>query len=86
MQTPTTVLRGPSSIPLSVSGKFRGQLRKGDKSSYEDIFVVKNLQNPLLGRPAIESLNLVMRIEPIITADKPMMKDLVMQEYPSLFG
>ena len=86
LQIPTTVLRGPNSIPLSVYGKFHGQLRKGDKSSYEDIFVVKDLQSPLLGRPAIESLNLVTRIEPIVTADKPMTKDLVIQEYPSLFG
>ena len=30
LQSPTTILRGPSSIPLSVSGKFRGQLQKGD--------------------------------------------------------
>ena len=34
---------------------------------------------------AIESLNLVMRIEPIVRADKPMTKDLVIQEYP-FFG
>ena len=26
LQTPTTVLRGPSSMPLSVSGKFHRQL------------------------------------------------------------
>ena len=26
LQSPTTILRGPNSIPLSVSGKFRGQL------------------------------------------------------------
>ena len=39
-----------------------------------------------MGRPAIESLNLVTGIEPIVTADKPMTKDLVIQEYPSLFG
>ena len=34
LQSPTTILRGPNSTPLSVSGKFRGQLRKGDKLSY----------------------------------------------------
>ena len=33
-------IRGPSCIPLSVSGKFHGQLQKGDMSSYENIFVV----------------------------------------------
>ena len=66
LQSPTAILRGPNSIPLSVSGKFRGQLRKGDKVSYEDIFVVKDLQSSLLGCLATESLSLVMRVEPII--------------------
>ena len=36
LQSPT------SSIPLSVSGKFRGKLQKGDKVTCEDIFVVKD--------------------------------------------
>ena len=42
LQSPTTILRGPSSIPLSVSGKFWGKLQKEDKVTCEDIFVVKN--------------------------------------------
>ena len=50
------------------------------------IFVVKDLQSPLLGRPAIESLSLVMRVEPINTTDHPMTKDVVVQRFPSLFG
>ena len=86
LQSPMTILRGPSSIPLSVSGKFRGKLQNpGDKVTCEDIFVIKDLQNPLLGSPAIESLSLVMRVEPINTTDHPMTKD-VMQRFPSLFG
>ena len=40
LQSPMTIL---SSIPLSVSGKFRGQLQKGDKVSCEDIFIFKDL-------------------------------------------
>ena len=60
LQSPTTILRGPSSIPLSVSGKFCGKLQKGDKVTCEDIFVVKDLQTLLLGCPAIESLSLLM--------------------------
>ena len=55
LQSPTTVLRGPSCIPLLMSGKPCGQLQKGDKVSYEDIFIVKDLQSPLLGCPAIKS-------------------------------
>ena len=66
LQSPTTILRGPNSIPLSVSGKIRGQLRKGDKVSYEDIFIVKDLQSSLLGRPAIESVSLVMQWNQLI--------------------
>ena len=52
---------------------------KGDKVSCEDIFAVKDLQSPLLGRPAIESLSLVMRVEPINTTDHPMTKDVAVQ-------
>lgn len=81
-----TTLRGPSFTPLTVTGKFCGELRKGDRVSYKDIFVVKNLQSSLLGRPASESLNLLMQIEPITANNPPMTKDAVMQQFPSLFG
>ena len=41
LQLPITILRGPSSIiatSYTASGQLHGQLRKGDKVSYEDIF------------------------------------------------
>ena len=85
LQMPSTIQREPSSAPLTIIGKFSEQLQKGDKTLLEDIFVVKNLHSPILGHPAIEALQLVMRIEPVTATDTPMTKDTVMQQFPSLF-
>ena len=37
---------------------------KGDVTTH-DVYVVKNLQEPLLGRPAIEALRLIQRVESV---------------------
>ena len=82
-----TILRGPSSAPLTVIGKFSGQLQKGIRLYMKIlIFVVKNLHSPILGHPAIETLQLVMQIQPVTATDTPVTKDTVMQQFPSLFG
>lgn len=60
--------------------------KKRDKVSYEDISVVKDLISPLVGHPAIESLNLVTWVESITSTDNQMTKDVVLQLFPSLFG
>ena len=36
--------------------------QKGDLTIKEEIYVVKNLHKPLLGRPAIRGLNLLKRV------------------------
>ena len=51
-----------SQYQLQVSGKFTATLKYGTKEAKENIFVVQKLQKALLGRPGIESLNLIARI------------------------
>ena len=66
-------LTGPSSQPLDVCGLFTGTLQHGSCTSSEDIFVVNNLQMSLLGRPAIESLRLVSRVNTVADQKLPYM-------------
>ena len=39
-----------------------GYLQKGDVTIKEEIYVIKNLHKPLLGRSAIRGLNLLRRV------------------------
>ncbi len=43
----------------SVCGKFQGSLQRNITKTKQDIYVVRGLQKPLLGRPAIEALRVV---------------------------
>ncbi len=58
-------LSGPSHQILPVKGQFTATLTKGDKEVKEDIFVVRRLRKALLGRPAIESLGLLCRVNAV---------------------
>ena len=55
-------LLGPGNQALSVRGKFTAELQLDTIKVQEEVFVVAGLRNPLLGRPAIQSLNLVARV------------------------
>ncbi|CAL8256254.1 unnamed protein product [Boreogadus saida] len=52
-------------MPLDVSGFVRLQLRRGTKQTAEKVYVVKNLRTPLLRRPAIMALGLLIRVDSI---------------------
>ena len=56
-------LYGPGLKKLEVKGKFRGSLSLNRKVIHQDVYVVKDLRIPLLGRPAIEALNLLSRVQ-----------------------
>ncbi len=58
-------LSGASQHPLHVCGKFQGSLQRNITKTKQDIYVVRGLQKPLLGRPAIEALRVVTMVEPI---------------------
>ncbi len=70
-------LFGPGGNVLSVLGVARETLRRGKKTATEDIYVVKDLHTALLGRPAIEQLQLVSRVDSITM-------ESVKQQYPKL--
>ena len=75
-------LKGPTQGTLPVRGQFRGTLVFGDREFQQGIYVVKKLLKPLLGQPAIEALNLLVRVGTV--ADGPETKNPV-QPFPQLF-
>ena len=52
-------LTGPEGSKLKVAGVISATLKADHLESEQEIFVVRNLKTSLLGRPAIEALNLV---------------------------
>ena len=75
------LLVGPSQHTLQGMGCFKAHMMRGRKRCSEMIYVVRRLQTPLVGRPAILSLNLVTGILGI-TGDKA----FITVEYPELFN
>lgn len=73
----TRPLFGPGDNVLSVLGVAKETLRSGHKTAMEDIYVVKDLHTALLGRAAIEQLQLVCRVDSITI-------ESVKQRYPQL--
>ena len=69
-------MRGPSQHMLSVAGKFVGNLKASNAIVKQEIYVVKGLQRPLLGRPAIESLGVAIQVSEILAN-----KDVVVSTY-----
>ena len=57
LKTPVKTLKGPAQHSLEALGQFQGTLKYKTRSSTQTIYVVKGLQNSLLGLPAITSLN-----------------------------
>ena len=72
-------LRGPDTHVLPARGKFTGKLATDTQEAKEEIYVVKGLNKPLLGRPAIEELRLVRRVAAIDKEPSPM------EQFPALF-
>jgi hypothetical protein len=54
-----TKLSGQGNSKLNVLGKFQCMLESQDTFSVQDIYVVKGLTKPLLGRPAIQALGII---------------------------
>ena len=77
--TASRSLHGPGQSTLDVKGYFTGELEKDDIKVKQDIYVVHGLQTALLGRPAIEVLQLLARIN-AVTA-----KESYKTAYPNLF-
>ena len=68
LQKPNRV--GPSKQILKVKGFIVAKLAVDHRETEEKIYIVNGLQQPLVGRPAIQSLNLVSRIEVVQTSSE----------------
>ena len=55
-------LSGPGNTKLNVLGKFQCMIESQDKFSVQDIYAVKGLTKPLLGRPAIQALGIISNV------------------------
>ena len=76
----TRLLKGADQQVLQVTGSFKGKLSYSNTESCEEIYVIQGLQMPLVGRPAISSLNLVARVT-LIQTDR----GTIVNKYPQLF-
>ena len=79
LKTPTRTLSGANRKTLQVKGQFTATLEYNDKRVTGEVYAVKKLSRSLLGRPAIEALGLVKRVNVVQTeAD-------VKKRFPKLF-
>ena len=78
---PNQTLRGPSNEALQVKGRFSVKFVRGDYETEQELYVAEGLHKPLLGHPAIESLQLVQRVRGVQTG-----KLNPIQQFPSLFN
>ena len=80
LHPPTKALRGPSNNPLQVKGQFTANLGTGRREVEQELFVVEGLHKQLLGRPAIQALELAVRVHGVQESNlSPVAR------YPSLF-
>ena len=75
---PSKQLTGPSHDTLDVCGQFTGQLQRNTLQTTQEIYVVRGLHKPLLGRPAIEALNIAAFVNGVQLQD-------VVKQFPQLF-
>ena len=81
LQLTSRKLCGPSWYALSVIGKCVAKLKRGIREIKETVYVVRSLDRSLLGRPAMESLDLVKRVNAIGI----MTSDHIKLQFPELF-
>ena len=73
------ILFGPGQKQLQVLGKLKCELKSKSAKSNEELYVVKGLRNSLLGRPAIQSLELLSKSDVKNV-------DTVQEQYSELFS
>ncbi len=66
IQSSDKELYGPNQLKLLVKGKFKATLKTATSNeTVQDTYIVENLKEPLLGRPAIDALDLIQKVETI---------------------
>ena len=81
LEKPQKTLYGPSQATLTVKGQFEGKLDHQGKQTIQSVYVIENLKKNLLGLPAIEALNLVVKVDSL--SDNTQYK--VVQKFQSIF-
>ncbi|KAI4874700.1 hypothetical protein NFI96_001267 [Prochilodus magdalenae] len=77
----TKILHGPGQEALTVVGMFPAKLTVNRKSTTQDIYVVSGLKTALLGRPAIQALGVIARIDMVCLNSQESVK----KQFPELF-
>ena len=62
LQPPKKTLLGPDQKTLPVIGQFTASFKSGTTTCSQTVYVVSDLHMPLLGRPAIQALELVKQV------------------------
>lgn len=75
------VLQGPGLTPITVKGKFTATIKSDSKSTTQEVYVVPGLKFSLLGRPAIQALGLVARVDTVALDSVERVKE----QFPALF-
>ena len=78
LQSSTKRLCGPDNRPLEVTGELSATLVYKERSCILPVFVVRKLQQNLLGLPAIQALRLLTQVDAVQTP--------VSEQYPALFS
>ena len=79
LESTTRKLSGPVGNKLKVLGKISGYIKRGGEHTIQEIYVVRGLTRPLLGKPAIEALQVVTLNVQSITSEN------VQEKFPKLF-
>ena len=80
LQPPQRTLQVPCNHALPAKGQFTGKLCRGERGVDQEVFVVGKLRRPLVGRPAIEALDLMKHIKAV---QDPKMS--LIDQFPDLF-
>ena len=78
LQSSMKRLCGPDNRPLDVVGELSATLEYKDRSCIHPVFIVRKLQQNLLGLPAIQALRLLTQVDAVQTP--------ISDQYPTLFS
>ena len=85
LNTPQRVLCGPSRKPLQVVGQCHVHLTHRERSTSQQLFVVKGLRSNLLGLLAIIALNLATRLDETTAELTPLNPTYIKKRFKKMF-
>ena len=86
LSKPECIFRGPDGRKLSIMGVFRARLSttaETDCPSQQTIYIVRGLRLPLLGRPAVQDLQIFSEVDAVLM-DK-LTDSQINDAFPTLF-